>query len=152
MSAESKPTTKSPRVTIILISLLALFQIVRVLAYFIIQDVLAGITPDAWLFPALTDVFVGATALFVAIGLWRGKGLAVWTSAIVFFCISISDHLDAITVVLTNKGPRPAMMSGAPSAIVTQLAVMSLLEALAVWALTRKSLRNHYLVPAPEES
>lgn len=91
------------------------------------------------------DVIVGAAALFVALGLWRGRGLAVWTSAIVFFCLSISDHLDALTVVLTNPGPRPAFMSGPPSAVVTQLAVMGLLEALAIWGPTRKSLRDHYL-------
>ena len=145
MNTESKSTMKSPRVVIILVGLLALFQIVRVLAYPIIQDVFAGVNAEAWLFPAMMDVFVGATALFVAIGIWRGKGLAVWTSAIVFFCLSISDHLDAVTVVLTSKGPNPAMMSGAPSAIATQLSVMTLLEALAIWALTTKSLRSHYL-------
>ena len=145
MNTESESTTKSPRVVIILLSLLALFQIVRVLAYSIIQDVFAGVNAEAWLFPAMMDVFVGAAALFVAIGIWRGKGLAVWTSAIVFFCLSISDHLDAITVVLTSKGPNPAMMSGTPSAIATQLGVMTLLEVLAIWALTTKSLRSHYL-------
>ena len=145
MNTESKSTMKSPRVVIILLGILALFQIVRVLAYLIIKDVFAGVNAEAWLFPAMMDVFVGATALFVAIGIWRGKGLAVWTSAIVFFCLSISDHLDAITVVLTSKGPNPAMMSGAPSAIATQLGVMTLLEALAIWALTTKSLRSHYL-------
>ena len=136
---------KSTRVAIILVSLLALFQVIRVLAYSIIQYVFAGVTAEAWLFPAMMDVFVGAIALFVAIGIWRGKGLAVWTSAIVFFCLSISDHLDAVTVVLTSKGPNPAMMSGTPSAIATQLGVMTLLEVLAIWALTTKSLRSHYL-------
>jgi len=147
MNNESNSPAKPPRVAIILLGGLALFQIVRVLAYSIIQDVLAGITPDAWLFPALTDVFVGAAALFVALGLWRGKGLAVWTSAIVFFVLSISDHLDAMTVVLTTKGPLPAMMSGAPSSTATMLGVMSLVEAFAIWVLTWKSLRDHYLSP-----
>jgi hypothetical protein len=101
--------------------------------------------PVAWLFPAMMDVFVGATALFVAIGIWRGKGLLPWTSAIVFYALSISDHLDAISVVLTSKGPAPAMMSGAPSAVATQLAVMTLLEAAALWALTTKAMRDHFL-------
>ena len=126
-------------------SVLALFQIVRVLAYLMIQDILAGKTPDAWLFPAMMDVFIGVTALFIAIGLWRGKGLLVWTSAIIFFCLSISDHLDATTVVLTTKGPLPAMMSGAPSATAIQLLAMSLLEAIAIWGLTTNRLRANYL-------
>ncbi|MCI0551417.1 MAG: hypothetical protein L0287_10705 [Anaerolineae bacterium] len=137
--------TKSPRVVIILVSLLALFQVIRVAAYSMVTDIQAGITPVEWMFPALMDIFVGVTAPFIAIGLWRGKGLAVWTSGIVFFVLSISDHLDAMTVVLTTKGPLPAMMSGAPSSTATFLAVMSLIEAFAIWALAGKSMRNHYL-------
>ncbi len=147
MNTESNSPAKSTRVAIILVGALALFQIVRTFAFSMIQDVLAGKTPDAWLFPASVDVFIGVAALFVAIALWTKKGLAVWTIAIVFFCISISDHLDAMTVVLNTKGPLPAMMSGAPSSTATMLAIMSLLEAFAIWALTWKSLRNHYLSP-----
>lgn len=145
MNKESNSAVKSPRVAIILVGLLALFQIIRVMAYAIIVDVLAGKNAEAWLFPAMMDVFIGVTALFIAIGIWKGRGLLPWTAAIVFYFLSISDHLDAMSVVLTSKGPSPAMMSGAPSAIVTQLVVMSLLEALAVWALTSKSMRDHYL-------
>jgi len=146
MSTESNPPAKSPRVAIVLLGTLALFQIIRAAAFFIIQDVLAGKTPEAWLFPAGVDVFIGVAALFVAIALWTRKGLAVWTIAIVFFCISISDHLDAMTVVLNTKGPLPAMMSGAPSSTAIMLAVMTLVEAFAIWGLTSKSLRAHYLV------
>ena len=147
MSIESVPPTKAPRLAIVLLGALALFQIIRVGAVFLIQDILAGKTPEAWLFPAGVDVFVGVAALFVAIGLWTRKGLAIWTIAIVFFCISISDHLDAITVVLNTKGPLPAIMSGAPSSTATMLAVMSVVEAFAIFTLTSKSLRAHYLGP-----
>lgn len=110
-----------------------------------IQDVLAGITPEAWLFPASMDVFIGVTAVFVAIAVWKGKGLAVWTSAIVFFILSISDHMDAMTVVLNTKLPLPAMMSGAPSSTAIMLTVMSIVELCAILALTSKGLRDHYL-------
>jgi len=145
MTTETKSSTKAPRVAIILVGVLALFQIIRVTAYSIVRDSLAGANAEAWLFPAMMDVFIGATALFVALGIWRGKNLFVWTAAIVFFCLSISDHIDAMTVILTSKGPAPAMMSGAPAAVITPLAVMSALEALAIFALTTKSMRDHYL-------
>jgi hypothetical protein len=134
---------KTPRVAIILLSVLALFQIVRLFAFTIIQDALAGKVAESWTFPAMMDVFVGACALFVALGIWRGKGLAPWVSAIVFFCLSISDHIDAMTVTLTSKGPAPAMMSG--SGVIPQLVVMSILEIIALWALTTKTMREHYL-------
>ncbi len=142
MSTETK---KSPRIAIILVALLALIQTIRVMAIPIVQDALAGNVAEAWLFPAMMDVFIGATALFVALGVWRGKGLLPWVSAIVFFALSISDHLDAVSVVLTSKGPAPEMMSGEPSAVATQLVVMTLLEVAALWALTTKSMREHYL-------
>ena len=138
-------TAKPPRWAIILLGALALFQIVRIAAYSLIQDVLADKTPDAWLFPAGMDVFVGVMALFVAYGLWRGKGLLVWTAAIVFFVISIFDHLSAVATVLTTEGPLPSMMSGPPASTATMLIVMSIIEAAAIWGLSRRSLRSHYL-------
>ena len=150
MSSSSDSPTKAPRVAIILVGALALFQIIRTAAFFMIRDVLTGKTPEAWLFPAGVDVFVGVAALFVAITLWTRKGLAIWTIAIVFFSISISDHLDAITVVLNTKEPLPAMMGGpggTASSTVTMLAVAIVVEAFAIWVLTWKSLRAHYLGP-----
>ena len=36
-------------------------------------------------------------------------------------------------------------MSGTPAAVITPLAVMSALEAIAIGALTTKSMRDHYL-------
>ena len=145
MSISATSVARSPRVAIVLLGALALFQAIRILAYSIIQDVLAGKIPEAWLFPAFMDVFIGVTAIFVAIALWSAKGLVVWTAAIVLFSLSISDHLDAITVVLNSKGPLPAMMSGPTAATVTMLVVTSLVEAFAIWALTTERLRAHYL-------
>ena len=51
MSTVSNPSAKPPRVASILLGALALFQIVRTMALFMIKDVLAGKTPDAWMFP-----------------------------------------------------------------------------------------------------
>ena len=147
MSNKVISAAKSPRIAIVLLGGLALFQFVRTLAFSIIQDVLAGKIAEAWLFPASMDVFVGVTAIFVAIGIWRAKGLAIWTAAIVFFSLSISDHADAIIVTLNTKGPLPAMMSGPTANTVTVLVVMSLVEAFAIWGLTTKRLRAHFLTP-----
>ena len=135
-------TKKTPRVAIILVALLALMQLMRISAYSIIQDSLAGVNAEAWLFPAMMDVFIGTCALFVAFGIWRGKGLLPWVFAIVFYALSISGHIDAVSVLLTSKGARPAAMD--PS-MVPLLLVMSLVEAAAIWALTTKSMREHYL-------
>ena len=141
-------STRSTRIAINLIAVLALFQVIRLAAFTIVQDALAGNVAEAWVFPAVTDVVVGAAAPFIAYGVWRGRGLGVWTAAIVFFSLSISDHLDAIAVVITSHGPRPSLMSGPEGAVVAQLVVMSTFELLAVIGLTRPSLRRHFLSPA----
>jgi hypothetical protein len=141
-------TSSSTRIStliLIAISLVTVFQIIRISAIFMIKDINAGLTPVEWLFPAMTDVFVGAIAVFIAIGLWRGKGLFVWTATIVFFVISITDHLDAIVTVLNTKGPLPTMMNGAPTSTAMSLAVMILVEMVALWGVTRLSIRNRYL-------
>jgi hypothetical protein len=146
ISTKSNPIAKLPRLAI-LVGAVALFQVIRIMAFTMVQDVLAGKTPDAWLFPASTDVFVGVMAIVVALALWTRRGLAVWTLAIVFFCISISDHLDAITVVLNTRGPLPAMMSGAPSSTATMLTVMILIEVAAIGVLIWQPVRDYYLTP-----
>lgn len=138
--------TISPKrrpVAVYAIAAYAALQTVRVFAVPIIFSVTGGTVAEAWLFPAMMDVLIGATALFVAYGLVRRRGLAAWTAAIVFFALSISDHLDALTVSARAAGPAPAMMANS-TATVIQLAVMSVLELAAVAVLATR-LRSYYL-------
>ena len=137
--------TSSKTKLIYLIAGVAAFQIVRILAYQITKDVAGGSVAQAWLFPAYMDMFIGITAPFIAYGLIRKTGLGIWTSAIVWFALSISDHLDAITVLAKGSGPAPSMMSNASASII-QLIVMSLLEFGMILLLTSSKLRKNYNV------
>ncbi len=133
------------RLLMMAIAVLAFVQTVRVFAVQLAQDVIAGSAPLEWLFPAYLDIIVGATAPFVAFGIWRGTGVTLWTVAIVWFTVSIVDHLDALTVILNTTGQLPAAFpaSDASSAVIF-LVVSVALEALAVAALWRSSLRARY--------
>src|SRR5712692_4538163 len=105
-----------PRLAVV-IAVWALVQVVRITAFPIVQGVLAGLDSPAWLFPAFGDMFIGITAPLVAFAIWRRTGLAAWVTAIVWFTLSISDHMDALTSALT--APLPHSMSGSsPSAFV----------------------------------
>ena len=128
---------------IYLIAGVATFQIVRILAYQITKDVAAGSVAQAWRFPAYLDMFIGITAPFIAYGLLRKTGLGIWTGAVVWFALSISDHLGAITVLAKGSGPAPSMMSNASASII-QLIVISLLEFGMILLLTSSKLRKHY--------
>jgi hypothetical protein len=144
--AAAPKTDRRLRIQIIAIAVLALLQTIRILAYPLAQDVLAGRESLAWLYPAYVDMFIGITAPFVAFAIWRRTGLAVWTTAIVWFAISITDHLDALTVILNMPGPLPSSFpGGSPSVAAISLVVQVALEGLALLALTRSKMRSHYL-------
>ena len=127
-----------------LVALLALVQIIRVSAVQLTQDVLANREAAAWLFPSLIDIFVGVTAPFVAYALWKRRGLGVWVTAIVWFTISITDHLDALTAASVST--IPSMFPQDPSSVAGFLLFGIITETLAIAWLTRDGTRAHYRV------
>ena len=141
---EMTPVAK-PRIAIFLISLLAAFQVVRIFALPIIQGVFDGKYSEAWLYPAMVDMVIGASALVIGYALWKKRGLAVWTIAIVWFVISVFDHMDAFTVIATTTEALPPGFPPQASSAMAGLLVMSALELLALVTLTRSKLRNYYL-------
>jgi hypothetical protein len=128
----------------VVIAVWALVQVVRITALPIIQGVLAGLDSPAWLFPAFVDMFIGITAPLVAFALWRRTGLAVWVTGIVWFTLSISDHLDAIVAALISPIPL-AFFGGNQSGVVTSLLISALLDVVFLVLLTRGKLKSHYL-------
>ena len=61
------------------------------------------------------DVVVAVAAPFLAVVLWRARGLWVWVTAIVFFTVSIVDHLDSITAALLAPRPRSSEAGPGPA-------------------------------------
>ena len=116
----------------------------RITAFSIAQSVIAGNDSAAWLYPALADMFIGITAPFVAFALWRKRGLAVWVTALVWFSISIFDHLDGLTAALASPVPVALGGGSAPIAI-TGFLVFTLLDIGALALLTHRKMRVHYL-------
>jgi len=133
-----------PRGAIIAIAVWTLFQLVRLMAFSITQDVSAGIDSPAWMFPALMDVFIGITAPFIAYMILRKTGLAVWTIAIVWFALSISDHLDAIITTLTVPIAHSMQSMGSSMFLVT-LIINTVLDLVAIKLLAGKKMRSYYL-------
>ena len=135
--------SRSARILTWLVALLALFQTIRVTAVQLAQDVLAGREAAAWLFPSLVDIFVGLTAPFVAYALLRRRGLGVWVTAIVWFTISISDHLDALTTAFVST--IPPLFPQDRTSVAAFLLFGVVTEALAIVWLTRDGTRSRYL-------
>ncbi len=125
-----------------------LLQVPRLIAIPLIDGVLDGTESDAWMFPAILDVVVAVAAPFVAFALWRVRGLGVWVLAVIFFAVSIIDHMDAVTAGLL--APAPQLFGGAsgpPPALVPS--IQALIDVVALAVLTRRNVMAHYLVAGP---
>ncbi len=133
-----------PRVAIIAIAVWALIQVSRITAFSITQGVSAGVDSAAWLFPAFMDMFIGITAPFVAFAIWRKTGLAVWVTAIVWFVLSLSDHIDALTALFTAPLPQSMSAMGS-SGFMIVLLINIVLDLAVLILLTRGKMKSHYL-------
>ena len=136
----SNPTAANQRPRLIIIGLIVwvILQLPRLIAIPLIQGVLDDTESDAWMFPAILDVVVAAAVPFMAVALWRARGLWVWVSAMVFFT------LDAITAGLLaptpqifggGSGPSPAVVPG----------LQLLIDIVALWLLMRRNVKRYYL-------
>jgi hypothetical protein len=125
----------------------AAFQTIRLVGFPLAQAALAGRASPAWLYPAVTDVAVGLVAPIVAFVVWRMKGLGVWVFAIVFFAISIVDHLDAVTAALATPIPAAPLLSPSPVATAIELVVISAIDAVAIVVLGTARMRSYLHVP-----
>lgn len=134
--SDNRPRSRKSLAMYLMVGYTAL-QVIRVFAAPIIADASDGVVSEAWLVPAMMDVLIGVAAPFIAFVLLRRRGLAVWTSAIAFFAVSIADHLGAITTLTLGSGPDPSMFSNT-AASVGQLVAFSAIELAIIVALATR--------------
>jgi len=137
-----------PRAALNAVAIWALFQTARISAFPIISGVLDGKEPPAWLYPALVDVFVGATAPLLAFAVWRRTGLWTWLAALAWFTTSLVDHLGATIDTFWEPIPS-ALLGGSRSLVLSSLAIGMALDLLTLMALARPRLRAHFLSSMP---
>ena len=148
-SATKQSLTSDFRLRLMIIGLAAwtLFQTIRLVGLSLAQDALTGSASPAWLYPALTDAAIGIMAPIVTFAVWRMKGLGVWVFGIVFFVISIVDHMDAVTAGLTTPIPNAPLLGGPPLILAVQLTVISVIDAVAIAVLGTAKMRSYLRVP-----
>ena len=148
----SNPTAADERPQLIIIGLIVwvVLQVPRLIAIPLIQGVLDGTESDAWMFPAILDIVVAVAAPFMAVALWRARGLWVWVTAIVFFTVSIVDHLDAITAGLLTPTPQIFGGGSGPSPAVVP-GLQLLIDLVALWLLMRRNVKRYYLDTTAQE-
>ena len=70
-------------------------MVYRLMAVTFLPEV-GNTVPEMWGVAFRGDTFIGATALIIAYLLWKSRGLAVWTIAIVWHWIGIKDFASGI--------------------------------------------------------
>ncbi len=70
-----------------------LLQVSRAIAWVLINDIDAGGSSEAWRYPAYLDLFAVVAAPPLIWALWARRGLLTWVSAVVYWVISIVDHI-----------------------------------------------------------
>ena len=106
---------------------------------------LAGTDPDAWLGPAIGDILIATTAPFVAFVIWRKTGLWVWVAALIWFILSILDHMSTITAALTTRGPQIFGAGGPSASGATAPFVQAVIDVALFVLLTRGKMKSYFL-------
>ena len=111
-----------------------------------------GDPPSAWLMPLVGDAIVGITALAVAYLVVRGRGLAAWTTIVVWNVVGIWDALSAFLVQQSEPWPEFFMIKTFGSSMFIAASAMHLIN---LWLVSRDDVRSRYLVdrqPRPRQS
>lgn len=97
----------SPKLIKNLLIVWAFLQLGRFIAIPIIQGVLSGQDPAAWMFPAVGDILIASSAPFIIYALWKREGIYVWTATLIWLALSIFDH--SSTLVASALTPIPKL-------------------------------------------
>lgn len=69
-----------------------LLQLSRAIAWVLLGDIEAGVSSEAWRYPAYLDLLAAVLALPLIVAVWALRGLFTWVAAISYLVISIVDH------------------------------------------------------------
>lgn len=68
-------------------------QVSRAIAIVLINDIDAGVASEAWRYPAYLDLVAVVFAPPLIWAVWARRGLFTWVAAVVYWVVSIVDHV-----------------------------------------------------------
>lgn len=68
-------------------------QLSRAIAIVLIRDIDAGAASEAWRYPAYLDLVAVVFAVPLIWAVWMRRGLTTWVSVMVYWVVSIVDHV-----------------------------------------------------------
>jgi hypothetical protein len=94
---ETAPLKSAEKVFIAGLIVWILAQLIRFIAIPLITSVSNGLDAAGWMYPAVLDVVTAVFAIPLAVAIWKGRGFTVWALTLVYFTLSIVDHIGALT-------------------------------------------------------
>jgi hypothetical protein len=88
---------RSDKIFLVALAVWILAQLIRFIAIPLIASVANGIDAPGWMYPAILDVVAAALAVPLVLAIWKWRGFTVWALTIVYFTLSIVDHVGALT-------------------------------------------------------
>ncbi|MEM7126777.1 MAG: hypothetical protein AAF702_10655 [Chloroflexota bacterium] len=102
---DSNVMSKKDKVFLVALTVWIVLQIRRFMAIPLILSVNQGIDDPGWMYTAILDVVSATLAPFIAVAIWKYRGLGVWIALIAYFTLSIVDHGSGLTTYLLIGGP-----------------------------------------------
>jgi len=129
MNSGFRNLTGTERIFLIAMIIWTLLQLSRFIALTLIGVIDDGNESEAWRYPAHLDLFAAVLAIPLAWALIAWRGLLIWASAVIYYAISIVDHIG--NFVTTTYVGAPSIAEGMsnpylPAAIMTVFDVIFL--------------------------
>lgn len=88
-----KDMSRAERTILIGTVIWILLQVFRLIAVVLIRDINDGLASEAWRYPAYLDLFAVVFAVPLIWAVCMHRGLLTWASLVVYWVISIVDHV-----------------------------------------------------------
>lgn len=90
-------SNRAERVFIVGLIIWILAQLIRFIAIPLITSVANGVDAPGWMYPAVLDVVTAVFAIPLATLVWKWRGFTTWSLSVIYFTLSITDHIGALT-------------------------------------------------------
>lgn len=97
MQDHNAAANRTDKIFVVGLIIWILAQLIRFIAIPLITSVANGVDALGWMYPAVLDVVTAVFAIPLAIAVWKLRGFSVWALTIVYFTLSIVDHIGALT-------------------------------------------------------
>ena len=97
MQDHNAAANRTDKIFIVGLIIWILAQLIRFIAIPLITSVANGVDAPGWMYPAVLDVVTAVFAIPLALLVWKARDFTTWSLTVIYFTLSITDHVGALT-------------------------------------------------------